>query len=242
MSAKYLIIDLETIPERSLWAPKPLIAGEEEEFPPPSACRIVCFGAMALDEDYNFVKLGSIGSASDEKSMLEIFADWVNSVRPILVTWNGRRFDVPVINMRSMRLGVSQSWYYQKFQGNDFRYRYNEHGHLDLLDQIQDFGTFRGTHLDLMARSIGLPGKLGMDGSQVEQLFHEGRFKEIEEYCLTDVTQTGFLLLRWKLLTGQIPIGQYRTAAYSVWQAIQERQQELVSKTNVELLLLANGI
>ena len=59
---------------------------------------------------------------------------------------------------------------------------------------LADRGAARMTSLDNAARLIGLPGKMGVDGSQVEGLHRAGRLEEIRHYCLTDVIQTAFVL------------------------------------------------
>jgi predicted PolB exonuclease-like 3'-5' exonuclease len=38
---------------------------------------------------------------------------------------------------------------------------------------------------------MGLPGKpKGFDGGEVERYFHEGKIKEIADYCETDIVNT----------------------------------------------------
>ena len=133
--------------------------------------------------------------------MLGDFAEFMASRQPHLVTWNGRGFDLPVLTLRSLRHGLSWPWYYQE---RDYRYRYSEQGHLDLCDFLSDHGAARMTSLDGAARLIGLPGKDGVDGSQVEGLFHAGQIEALRRYCLHDVTQTAFLFLRYRLLVGQL--------------------------------------
>ena len=87
------------------------------------------------------------------------------------------------------------------YQDHDYRYRYSEAGHLDLADMLTDYGASRSTGgLDAMARLIGLPGKVGVDGSQVEGLYNAGQLELIKNYCLSDVAQTAFLFLRFRLL------------------------------------------
>ncbi len=156
---------------------------------------------MWLDENLNLKRFGTIGEGKDEAGMLSDFADFVGARQPHLVTWNGRGFDLPVLLLRSLRHGLSWPWYYQ---GRDYRYRYSEQGHLDLCDFLSDHGAARMTSLDGAARLIGLPGKDGVDGSQVEGLFNAGQIEALRRYCLHDVAQTAFLFLRYRLLVGQL--------------------------------------
>ena len=127
----------------------------------------------------------------------------------MLVTYNGRSFDLPVIALRSLCHGVSLGWYYRE---RNVRYRYSEEGHLDLCDWLADHGATRSGSLDAIARLIGLPGKVGVDGSQVEGLYARASSTRSRSYCLADVAQTALLFLRFRLLQGALRPEEYRDA------------------------------
>ncbi|HSS01539.1 MAG TPA: ribonuclease H-like domain-containing protein, partial [Kofleriaceae bacterium] len=134
-----------------------------------------------------------------------------------LVTYNGRSFDLPVIVMRSLCHAISLPWYYRD---RDIRYRYSAEGHLDLCDWLADHGATRAGKLDAVARLIGLPGKIGVDGSQVEGLYQAGDLESIQRYCLADVAQTTLLFLRFRLLQGQITPEAYRDCTGALLDAL----------------------
>jgi 3'-5' exonuclease len=59
--------------------------------------------------------------------------------------------------------------------------------------------------LNDLCRALNLPGKPdGIDGSQVEQLFAEGRIAEVADYCECDVVSTYRLWLLHELFKGAI--------------------------------------
>jgi predicted PolB exonuclease-like 3'-5' exonuclease len=66
--------------------------------------------------------------------------------------------------------------------------------------------------MDLLLKMIGLPGKVGIDGAQVQERYEQGRLDEIHRYCRTDVIQTYFLFLRVELLRGRIDEAAYHAA------------------------------
>jgi predicted PolB exonuclease-like 3'-5' exonuclease len=175
----------------------------------------VVIGCLWLDHGYRLKRIGVVGdpaggtgSADErERHLLEDFSRFVGRARPVLVTYNGRGFDLPVIALRSLCHGVSLGWYYRE---SSVRYRYSESGHLDLCDWLADHGATRSGSLDAIARLIGLPGKTGIDGSQVEGLYQAGQLAQIQQYCLADVAQTALLFLRFRLLQGQITPDDYR--------------------------------
>jgi len=216
--AEYLILDIETIPDTGRWH-RPETAHGEPAFPPIWAHRTIVVGCLWLDHDYRLKRFGVIGEASAEgaattgsadereRHLLEELSGFVGRARPVLVTYNGRSFDLPVIVMRALCHAVALPWYYRD---RAIRYRYSEDGHLDLCDWLADHGATRAGKLDAVAQLIGLPGKLGVDGSQVEGLYLAGRLDAIQHYCLADVAQTALLFLRFRLLQGQIAPAAYR--------------------------------
>ena len=224
-SAEYLILDIETVPDTERWNVPELPHGTERPFPPTWAHRIIVIGCLWLDHGYRLKRLGVIGDPEGgtgtadqkERGLLDDFSRFVGRARPVLVTYNGRSFDLPVIALRSLCHGVSLGWYYRE---RNVRYRYSEEGHLDLCDWLADHGATRSGSLDAVARLIGLPGKVGVDGSQVEGLYLAGQLAAIQRYCLADVAQTALLFLRFRLLQGMLGADAYRDAVTSLLDAM----------------------
>jgi predicted PolB exonuclease-like 3'-5' exonuclease len=228
-SAEYLILDIETVPDTDRWQ-RPDAANSGEVFPPTWAHRIIVIGCLWLAHDYQLKRFGVIGGEPDppagpdpgasdhrERRLLEEFSRFVGRARPVLVTYNGRSFDLPVIVMRSLCHAIALPWYYRD---RDVRYRYSAEGHLDLCDWLAEHGAARAGKLDAIARLIGLPGKLGVDGSQVDGLYRAGQLASIQSYCLADVAQTALLFLRFRLLQGQIAPDAYRERSAALLDAL----------------------
>jgi hypothetical protein len=126
-----------------------------------------------------------------------------------LVTFNGRNFDLPVLELQALKYGCQA----QRYFGSKARNRYAEEGHYDLYDFLTNYGAHRlrgGFHV--LARLIGLPGKMEIDGSMVQQLWEDGRLVDIHRYCRHDVIQTYFLFLRIELMRGRLTQTQYEHA------------------------------
>jgi 3'-5' exonuclease len=128
-----------------------------------------------------------------------------------LVSFNGRRFDLPVLELGALRHGISAPVYFTS--PNSARPRYAEERHLDLLDFLSNHGAFwLSGGIDLLLKMIGMPGKTGIDGSHVQEYFEQGRLDEIHRYCRSDVIQTYFLFLRVELMRGRIDESGYQAA------------------------------
>ena len=115
-----------------------------------------------------------------------------------VVTFNGRSFDLPLLEMAAFRYGVSAQSYILKGR-NQF------HGDLDLMDWMGNYGACRIVGgLDLLAKLIGKPGKMDVSGDKVYEMYHAGQLREINDYCLCDTLDTYFVFLRTRVLTGDV--------------------------------------
>ena len=196
----HLILDIETIPDPEL----PRI-DESDKVPPPPMNQVVSIGCLLLD-GYAPRKLGIVGEGKGEAAMLNDLAAYLDRSKPTIVTWNGRGFDMPVIASRCLRHGVPMPWW---FRDRNTRYRFNVEGHFDLMDFLADYGAAKSARLDVFAKLVGFPGKVGVDGSQVAPMVHAGRLAEVAAYCLCDVVQTAAIFLRVELLRGALSREEY---------------------------------
>jgi predicted PolB exonuclease-like 3'-5' exonuclease len=202
----------------------------------------LAIGCLLLDHGYRLQRFGVIADAAPEapddreRGLLMEFSRLVGASRPVLVSYNGRAFDLPVLALRSLCHAVPMAWYYRD---KDVRYRYSGDGHLDLCDWLADHGAVRAGKLDQITKLIGLPGKLGIDGSDVEALVHGGQLAEVERYCLADVAQTALLFLRFRLLQGLLSADDYRDRATALLDALARdgRVAEVVGGVDRDRLL-----
>ena len=129
--------------------------------------------------------------SGDERLVLRSFWETITHYHQF-VTFNGRTFDCPFIMLRSAIAGVSPT-------RNLLPYRYDASEHCDLLDQLSFYGATRKFNLDFYCKTFGIksPKSDGLTGLGLGPLFHEGRFKEIADYCMGDVIATAELFKRW---------------------------------------------
>lgn len=266
---KFLVLDIEAIRDPAIWEPPdpdgPAIlqagivgqnvgiqgtvsAPPRDIFAPPHGWQPIVIGCVLLEYEkgWSARRVGAIEAPAEasieerERIVLEKFHETIGKLdEPEIVTWNGREFDLPVLMLRSLRLGLRAHWYYKR---RDCRYRYSEEGHLDLQDAMSDYGSVRQRlGLDGMAKLIGLPGKFGdIDGAGVADAFAAGRLADITTYCMLDAVQTAFLLLRWDVLKGSIDLDAYRSAAAGLLALCEaeDRFKEFVGRVDRKVLLL----
>ena len=162
-----------------------------------------------VDDERVLTGVEVLGGGAGEEAMVREFWERLERFTGTLVSFNGRRFDLPVLELAALRNGCVIPRY---FQGG-YRYRYSDEAHYDLYDFLTNCGAYsvRGG-FDLLARLIGLPGKGEVDGAQVQALWEAGRLAEIDAYCRRDVIQTYFLFLRLELMRGRITRAQHEAA------------------------------
>jgi predicted PolB exonuclease-like 3'-5' exonuclease len=170
--------------------------------------RVVAISVVLRQADQLRVwSLGDLGS--DEADLIRRFYDGIEKYAPTLVTWNGSGFDLPVLHYRALVHGVSAPRYWdtgeldREFKWNNYLSRYHAR-HTDLMDVLSAYQGRATAPLDDIARMLGLPGKLGMDGSQVWDAYRDGRLQEVRDYCETDVLNTYLVYLRFELMRGNL--------------------------------------
>jgi hypothetical protein len=169
----------------------------------------VSIAVGSVSSDYLLQSVESLAEREySEEQLVREFWERVEKFRGCLVSFNGRQFDFPVLELQALRYGCAAPNYF----GGDslYRRRYQVGKHLDLYEFITNFGAYRVRGgFDLLLRTIGLPGKGKIDGSQVQELWDGGRLAEIHEYCRRDVIQTYYLFLRVELLRGRLTAERY---------------------------------
>ncbi len=171
--------------------------------------------ACALREGES-VRVWSLGTPEDsEAELIRRFFDGIEKYTPQLVSWNGGGFDLPVLHYRCLVHGISAPRYWDQgederdFKWTNYISRYHAR-HLDLMDLLALYQPRNNVPLDEIAKLVGFPGKLGMDGSQVWGAYQAGKLREIRSYCETDAANTYLMYLRFQLLRGVFDAEQYR--------------------------------
>src|SRR5579872_1264292 len=191
-----LVFDIETVPdvaggrrihgypglddhavEQAMAAQR--LAEKGSDFQPLHLHRIVAISCCLRQADN--LKVWSLGEPdAPEAELVKRFFDGVERHQPTLVSWNGSGFDLPVLHYRALIHGVAAPRYWDtghfdresKWDNYIGRYQFR---HTDLMDVLALYQARAYAPLHELALLLGLPGKLGMDGSKVADAFREGR-------------------------------------------------------------------
>ncbi len=221
-----LVFDIETIPDvaglRRLNGdgpdvPDALVAERAFEarravtgndFLPLHLHRVVAISCALRDRDsFRVWSLGEPGEP--EAQLIQRFFDGIERYTPQLVSWNGGGFDLPVLHYRGLVHGIVARRYWdlgeddREFKWNNYISRYHMR-HLDLMDLLAMYQPRAAAPLDALAQLMGLPGKIGMEGSKVWAAYQAGEIEAIRNYCEADVVNTHLVFLRFQQMRGTL--------------------------------------
>lgn len=239
----FLVFDTETVPDgrllRQVKYPQEAISAEEavrraqaearersttnSDFLPVTFHYPVAVCALRVGGDFRIQALACLDAPLFRtREMVEVF--WRGLARyhkAKLVTFNGRGFDLPLMELMAFRYGLAAPEYFARG-----RNRYN--GHLDLMEFFSNFGACRmAGGLNLFSKVLGRPGKMDVSGDKVYALYQEGRIQEINDYCAFDTLDTYFTFLRTRVMIGEFGL---------------DREQELIADARHWLTEKANSL
>ncbi len=225
---RFIALDIETVPDEALvsavdgepsrpyteqlrrvLADRRARSGGRSDFLPLPYHRPVAVCTLEAVEEDGILRVASVSAWTDRNGDEAAFLrrTWHRLDSRTLVTFHGRGFDLPVLELRSMKLGVAAPRWFRSAREE------GSPAHLDLLDLLSNRRAAPSAPLDLYAKLVGLPGKEGVAGKDVQVLYAEGALDRIAAYCMTDVVQTWLLFLRYRLLEGTLSAEGYVASA-----------------------------
>lgn len=234
---KYLVFDIESIPDAQLIKdvkyPKEDLTDEQaieklqneileitagkSNFIPVTFQLPLCVVVAKVDTQFNLVEVVSLDEPEFRApDMARKFFLGIEELYPksAIVTFNGRGFDVPLLELIAYRYGFSAKRHFNDKFGT--RPRYGSR-HIDLQEFMSNFHNIKmAGGLNLLAKVLGMPGKMDTDGSEVYDMYKAGKINDINDYCICDVLDTYFVFLRTRVLAGKIT---------------KEKEYEIVQKT-----------
>ena len=226
---KYLVFDCESVADGELVAkmrhpgetiePAEAVAGYraelmekyESDFIPYTFQVPVSVAIAKVAADFRLLDLVVLDEPEFRPHVIteHFWRGWNGYGRPTLVTFNGRTFDLPLLELAAFRYGLDVGTWFDS-RGKAYsqpRNRYNTDSHLDVQDLLTNFGATRFTGgLNLAATILGKPGKMAVQGHMVQDLYDAGQLADINDYCRCDVLDTYFVFLRSRVLVGELSI------------------------------------
>jgi predicted PolB exonuclease-like 3'-5' exonuclease len=196
--------------------------GATEEKPRPylktMLCRVVSVSAVIREQAPSgevSLRLTALPKQADqplaEGDLIGKFLGYVGKYKPQLVGFNSQTSDLPILLQRGIATGISAADFCHRpakpWEGIDYFARATE-AHIDLKYLLSGWGI--GTpSLHELATVLGIPGKMGTDGSTVVDLWVDGDIRRIVEYNHFDALTTYLVWLRTALFAGFFSPSQY---------------------------------
>jgi len=245
---KYLVFDIESIPDARLIRmvkyphldidEKAAVLKFQEEvldnsggtttFIPATFQYPVSICILKCREDFTIADIVSLDEPEFRPGeMTRLFWQGVEKQydKASLVTFNGRGFDIPLMEFMAFRYGITaQRHFRDKFAG---RYRFGTK-HIDLHDWLSNYNAVRvAGGLNLLAKLLGKPGKMDAKGDEVYDMYLAGKKKEINDYCIHDVLDTYFVFLRTRVMQSELTIEREQDLVKMAKNYIEENQQRI---------------
>ncbi len=259
-SVQYFVFDIESVADGQLVSK---LRYADQDLPPHEAVQryraelIEQHGSDFIPYTYQLPISLVIGKVSEDLQLMDLVAlddpefrphvitenfwrGWDAYKRPTFVTFNGRSFDIPLMELAAFRYGLSVPGWFdtQSRSYEQRRNRYNMNSHLDLHEMLTNFGATRFTGgLNLAANLLGKPGKMDVQGHMVQDLYDAGKLTEINDYCRCDVLDTYFVFLRTCVLLGQITLSREKQLVALARQWLVDHQEQ----RPIYATYLANG-
>lgn len=228
-TVNYLVFDTETVADGELIS-KIRYAGEglkpraavdryrqelreqyDSDFIPYTFQVPIAIAVGKISADYRLIDVTALDEPGYRPHVLteHFWRGWDRYRRPTLVSFNGRTFDLPLLELAAFRYGLSvPGWFNVGAKSfEQYRNRYNLDAHLDLQEILTNFGSSRFTGgLNLATNLLGKPGKMDVQGHMVQDLYDRGEVGKINDYCRCDLLDTYFVFLRTRVLFGEITL------------------------------------
>jgi predicted PolB exonuclease-like 3'-5' exonuclease len=166
-------------------------------------------------QDHQQIKITTLGQDGEsEKEIIERLFLGIEKSQPTLVSWNGQGFDLPVLQYRTILHHIQAPIYWEAgeklndFKWNNYTHRYHQR-HTDVMDVLSSYQGKAFAPLDEFSQILGLPGKIGLHGSEVYPAYLNGELQKICDYCESDVLNTYLIYLRYLWSKGSFTKQQY---------------------------------
>lgn len=219
MTDRILVMDLETVPcpimgERVYGTADPLEilkarlteTDQRTDFLEPMFWRPVALGLVGINTTTGAIRCESWASRYEQELIVTFHQALAR--QPLLVTWNGRGFDVPVIQQRALRYGLQLPHLHQTRKIDtwlSYRHRYGSL-HCDLAEEVSNYGATSRPRLDKFCALLGIPCKQVAAGSEVLSYIQAEDYDTPKRYVLEDAIALARAFLRWRVSQAWLPV------------------------------------
>lgn len=167
--------------------------------------KIACLSFLWVDLETGKFSLKSLAlnDYSEKEILTTFFRAFDKTPMPILVSWNGTGFDIPVLLYRALHHKLSAPKLFNDNGKNSYTSRYGNMN-MDIMDKLSLHNYAYKQSLNVVSALCGIAGKGDVDGSQVVPMVKNQEWEKLTTYCESDVLNTWLIYLRHQLLLGKL--------------------------------------
>ncbi len=237
----YLVFDIETIHDReamkSDFAKRGVTTYEEYikkmlELNPKSNTyfakhifhQVVCISFVFIQLSTQLVKTVAVSGLDEKKNLIYFWLMYNKRLNvegyPTFVTFNGKNFDMPVINMRSLKyvesLEESVLNCVRDYHNTEDKWEKNRPNYLNNyskyhIDLYKDMDPSYGNYFSLanICAVNDISVKTTAHGDGIEEMVQKGDWETIDKYCCEDSLATAELLMKYLYFTKDLSFDTY---------------------------------
>ena len=142
-------------------------------------CKIISIAAMMINPDGEILEEKVYFDEKNDDMITLMFLEW--SKGTTLCGWNIKGFDIPVLWKRGI-LNKQRTLSTPQYLDLTKKYGYG------CLDLMQVWNNYDMGAMAKCCKALDVPGKSKMSGGDVYKYYMDGRYDEIKEYNMEDVT------------------------------------------------------
>lgn len=193
--------------------------------------KIVSISAVLRNRDrFRVWSLGDV--ESNEEELLKRFFSGVDRYTPDLLSWNGNRFDFPIIHYRSLLYALNAAAYWRPGE-NQMSIR-----RIDLTRALSRMLSQFEAPLHEVAGLCGFPVRAGKSVIDVCERYLEGNLQQLRNDGEIDVLNTYLIYLRFLCNKGLLEAESYQQECQLVRNALQNSAAEHLQSFNSDWIEL----
>lgn len=168
---------------------------DENDFNP-STSEIKMIGVRVLDDSMVILK-DKIIHKDTERDTIESFINSLEKMKPPfdIITFNGGKFDIPIILLRALKYDISCRWLSNM---HNINYYSDNSNHVDLCHTL----AFKGRYLSMIQLAKLIDFNEFDENSLTELDFNNISDETAEQYIKTYLNAMNLLLIKYKILRG----------------------------------------
>lgn len=131
---------------------------------------------------------------SNEKEIIQLFYDKIESLKPQLVSWSGTTNELALLHYRSLKNSLVLPAFWKE----------GDYHHYDLQFLLCSYNFENTAPQSHIAKLLGLPDQTELESSEIWKKYLNGTIEEITHNCEINALNTYLIYLHYEFMRGEI--------------------------------------